>query len=173
MADVSERIVDSGTAVRSAMNKRDEDRAHMGKGRPKGALATFEAGPDRCHRTDEYRLDASLWKGDDRDQDEIHPEAGGRPSGPGKRYSKEKITKLKKESEEASALEARIKIDLAALRKIEDSMGQELNELRLRKESLFRQKDRPRERPRKDRIKNRDQHRGYHISENEDSRLPR
>jgi chromosome segregation protein len=52
----------------------------------------------------------------------------------------EKLARLKKEGEEASALAVRSRTDLAALRKIEDSMGQEMNGLRHRKEQLFREK---------------------------------
>jgi chromosome segregation protein len=52
----------------------------------------------------------------------------------------EKLARLKKEGEEASAQAARARTDLAALRKIEDSMGQEMNGLRQKKEQLFREK---------------------------------
>jgi len=52
----------------------------------------------------------------------------------------EKMARLKKEGEEAAALAARSKTDLLALRKIEDSMGQEMSGLRSKKESLFKEK---------------------------------
>ncbi|MBI0582835.1 MAG: chromosome segregation protein SMC [Methanomassiliicoccus sp.] len=57
-----------------------------------------------------------------------------------RRQLTEKIARFKKEGEEAAALAVRSKTDLAALRKIEDSMGQEMNGLRQRKEQLFREK---------------------------------
>jgi chromosome segregation protein len=52
----------------------------------------------------------------------------------------EKLARLKKEGEEAAAQAVRARTDLAALRKIEDSMGQEMNGLRQKKEQLFREK---------------------------------
>ncbi|MDW5563827.1 MAG: chromosome segregation protein SMC [Methanomassiliicoccus sp.] len=52
----------------------------------------------------------------------------------------EKLVRLKREGEEATAQAVRARTDLAALRKIEDSMGQEMNGLRQRKEQLFREK---------------------------------
>ena len=52
----------------------------------------------------------------------------------------EKIAKVKKDAEESAATGVRARTELAALRKIEDSMGQEMNELRKKKESLFREK---------------------------------
>jgi chromosome segregation protein len=52
----------------------------------------------------------------------------------------EKIARLKKEGEEATALAGRSRTELLALRKIEDSMGAEMNNLRSKKEGLFREK---------------------------------
>jgi chromosome segregation protein len=57
-----------------------------------------------------------------------------------KRTLQEKIVRLTREGEEATALTVRSRTDLAALRKIEDSMGQEMNGLRKKKEQLFRDK---------------------------------
>jgi chromosome segregation protein len=52
----------------------------------------------------------------------------------------DKLARLKREGEEANGQAVRARTDLAALRKIEDSMGQEMIGLRQRKESLFREK---------------------------------
>lgn len=53
---------------------------------------------------------------------------------------KEKAENLRRESQEMDQEGARAKTELAALRKIEDSMGAEMNKLRQRKEALFREK---------------------------------
>ncbi len=52
----------------------------------------------------------------------------------------EKLARVKREGEEAADLAARSKTELLALRKIEDSMGAEMNGLRQKKEALFREK---------------------------------
>lgn len=52
----------------------------------------------------------------------------------------EKLSKLQQERQEAVALAARSRTELVALRKIEDSMGEEMNGLRQKKESIFREK---------------------------------
>ena len=56
------------------------------------------------------------------------------------RQTEEKLSKLKQDREEAVALAARSRTELVALRKIEDSMGEEMNGLRQKKESIFREK---------------------------------
>ena len=52
----------------------------------------------------------------------------------------EKLVKLQHDREEAAALAASSRTELVALRKIEDSMGAEMNDLRQRKENIFREK---------------------------------
>jgi chromosome segregation protein len=52
----------------------------------------------------------------------------------------EKIVRLKKEAEDGKVAGARLRIELGGLKKIEDSMGQEMNDLRKKKEDLFMKK---------------------------------
>ncbi len=52
----------------------------------------------------------------------------------------EKMARVQREGEEAATLAARSRTELLAHRKIEDSMGQEMNGLRQKKEALFREK---------------------------------
>ncbi len=56
------------------------------------------------------------------------------------KQGEEKIARLQQDREEAVALAARSRTELVALRKIEDSMGQEMNGLRQKKEGIFREK---------------------------------
>lgn len=54
--------------------------------------------------------------------------------------SLEKMAKFLREVEEAKQEEERFKVELAALQKIEESMGKEINELREKREALTREK---------------------------------
>ena len=54
--------------------------------------------------------------------------------------SREKIGKLKKEAKEAGGKESKLKVELTGLKKIEESMGKEINELREKRDSLFKNK---------------------------------
>ncbi len=52
----------------------------------------------------------------------------------------EKIGRLKKEAEEAASTEKRSKVELAGLKKIEESMGKEIGQLRQKRDVAFKKK---------------------------------
>ncbi len=55
--------------------------------------------------------------------------------------SKEKSVKLRSEGEEARAKEAKLRVELNGMRRIEDSMGKEMNDLRAKKEACVQGTD--------------------------------
>lgn len=139
LTELVDKMTQAGAELGTRRAGRDEARARLEKLAPREMsekLKAFQAEvAELTGKTSELRsardtLDARI-KLTQKRRDEL-VDAG--------RQLTEKLARLNKEGEEAAAQAVRSRTDLVALRKIEDSMGQEMNGLRQKKEQLFREK---------------------------------